>query len=311
MDETAPYDTYLVANRIIWSKMVNCGQNCISPDYVLVHKSKVDALVRELKRVIQEQFGSDPKQSDLGKLVAAGHVHRAIELMEEMETLAKKDEKIQILCGGSKECDVKAGYVAPTFVLNPPLDSRLMREEIFSPILPVVVVESREEAIEVINSRPGIPLGLYAFTNSDAVFQEITERCRAGGAIRNDCLVQFSGPHLPFGGLGTSGVGSYRGDKSFEVFSHMMPTMYRVALPGTDLNLVRCQPYPAWKRFVLGKVVPRLPDVPVMKNFNRAFLMVTVAVGIAKFVPGADGVVNAGRVAVAGMLQTAATAISP
>ena len=151
VDETAPFDLYLVASRIVWGKLANCGQNCISPDYLLVHKSKVDALVPELMRALESQFGKDPKQSSLGRVVATGHVDRAIELIEEMEKLAKNDKKVQILCGGSKDCDVKSKYIAPTFILNPPLDSRIMQEEIFSPLLPIIVVESREEAIKIIN----------------------------------------------------------------------------------------------------------------------------------------------------------------
>ena len=310
-DEIAPLDLSVGASRIVWAKTLNCGQNCVSPDYLLVHKSQVDALVPELIQQLEIQFGKDPKQSSLGKLVAPGHVQRAIELMEEMESLAQNDPKIQILCGGSKECDVKAGYVAPTFVLNPPLNSRMMQEEIFSPILPIIVVESRDEACDIINSRPGIPLGLYTYTSSDAVFKEMIERCRAGTAVHNDCLIQFSGPHMPFGGLGSSGLGAYRGAKSFEVFSHMLPTIYRPTFRGSDVNMLRCHPYPAWKQFMLNHLVPRLPDIPAMKNFKRAFVFGVIAVGVAKFVPGADNIIHAGRVAVAGVLQKAAAFINP
>ena len=304
VDETCPSDLVQVANRIVWAKTANCGQNCISPDYLLIHRSKADALLPELIKSLEKQFGIDPKQSELGKLVAPGHVKRAIEMLEEVEERAKTDKKIQILVGGSKACDAKAGYVAPALILNPPLDCRLMQEEIFSPILPILVVDCRDDAVRIINSRPGIPLGLYVFTTRNKVFQELTERCRSGSAVHNDLLVQFAGPFLPFGGLGSSGMGSYRGAESFKAFSHMMTTVYRPCAPGADMNMVRCHPFPGWKTFVLLKVGPLLPAIPVFKPLRRTLVAALVAFAVAQFIPGA-------RLILADLLRSAASAVSP
>jgi aldehyde dehydrogenase (NAD+) len=311
VDETCPSDIAMVANRIVWAKTVNCGQNCISPDYVLVHKSKSDALLLELPKALEKQFGIDPKQSGLGKLVAPGHVKRAIELLEEVEELAKTDKKIQILVGGSKECDVKTGYVAPTIILSPPLDCRVMQEEIFSPILAIVVVESRDEAVRIVNSRPGTPLALYAFTTRGKVFEELTERCRSGGAVRNDMMVHFMGCAMPFGGLGSSGMGSYRGAESFRVFSHMLPTIYRPCVPGADLNSMRCQPLASWKEFAILQVAPMLPSLPVLTTPLRIIFAAILAVAAARFMPGSNALILSARLTVADWLRLAATALTP
>lgn len=310
VDETCPSDMVQVANRIVWSKTVNCGQNCISPDYLLVHKSQVDALLPELKRALEAQFGTNPAASGLSKLVASVHVTRAVELLQEVEERAQTDKSIQLLSGGSQQCNTQAGYVAPTLILNPPMDCRVMKEEIFSPILPIVVVDDRDQAVNIINNMAGTPLGLYVFTSSDSVFQEMTERCRSGTAVRNDLVVQFAGPHLPFGGLGTSGIGSYRGESSFRCFSHMLPSMHRVCAPGADLQFLRCQPYVSWKAFVLEKVAPLLPSIPVLTTVKRAVIVTLMAVAVMKIVPGADVLTNTIRMGLAGILRKAADGVS-
>lgn len=309
VDETCPSDIRQVASRIVFGKLVNCGQNCISPDYLLVHKSKLGALQTELLKALEDQFGKEPEKSGLGKLVAESHVKRAIALIEEAEDKAKHDEKIEIICGGSKKCNAKTGYVAPTFILNPPMDSRIMQEEIFSPILSIVVVESREEAVKVINSRPGTPLALYVFTTSDRVFTDLTQRCRSGTAVRNDSVIHFTSPHLPFGGLGTSGIGSYKGESSLQSFSQMLPSLYRPCFPGADMHGVRCQPYVTWKTVSILKMGSKLPDVPVLKTVRRAVILALVALGITRFVPGIDVWVNAGRLGLADVLQRVVNAL--
>jgi len=320
VDESCPSDISQVANRIIWSKTVNCGQNCISPDYLLIHKSQVDGLLPELTRALEEQFGTDSSspstasngssnsyKSQLSKLVAPSHVQRAVDFIQEIEEMAKTDKHIQILSGGSSKCDKQSGYVAPTIILNAPLDSRIMKEEIFSPILPILVVNDRDQAVEIINSMDGTPLGLYVFTKSEAVFREMTERCRSGTAVRNDLIVQFAGPHLPFGGLGTSGMGSYRGENSFRCFSHMLPCVHRLTLPGADLCSLRCQPFVPWKSFILSKLVPMAPSIPVLITGKRAAVVVLLAVAVTNLVPGADVTI---RSTLASVLRKAADGLS-
>jgi acyl-CoA reductase-like NAD-dependent aldehyde dehydrogenase len=306
IDETCPSNIQQVANRVVWAKLVNCGQNCISPDYLLVHKSKVDALLPALRQALTNQLGENPEKSDLPKLVAADHVKRAKELIEDVEERAAKNKDVQIICGGSKKCNVKNSYVEPTFIFNPPMDSRVMKEELFAPILPIVVVESREQAVKIINDMPGTPLGLYVFTSSDRVFTDMTQMCRSGTAVRNDSLIQFSSSYLPFGGLGTSGIGNYKGESSFHVFSQMLPSIYRPSFPLADLCNVRCHPFVGWKEWFVLKVGSKLPAIPVLKIPRRAVYVAVVAWSVTRFVPGAEALVQSGRVGLADALLHAA-----
>jgi len=274
----------------------------------------MDKLVPELVRTLKDQFGEDPQQSGLSKLVSTGHVTRAIELIKDVEERAKNDKSIQILCGGSSKCNAEQGYVAPTFVLNAPMDCRMMQEELFCPILPIRVVESRDEAVKLINSVPGTPLGLYIFTSSARVFQEMTERCRAGTAVRNDSLLQFAGPHLPFGGLGSSGYGKYRGQHSLEAFTHLQPSVYRVCAPLMDMKMLRYQPFAPWKMFMLEKVVPILPDIPVLttlKTVTIGSLLIVTGVAIAISFPTTNTLFRTTRTGLADLLRTAANALAP
>ena len=156
----------------------------------------------------------------------------------------------------------------------------------------------------------GTPLALYVFTTSDTVFQEMTEKCRSGTAVRNDLVVQFAGPHLPFGGLGTSGIGSYRGEHSLICFSHMLPSVHRVCAPGADVNFLRCGPYVPWKSFVLEKLKPHFPTIPVLTNIKIATVVAMLAVVVTKFVPGADVLTNTIRMALADFLRQVANALS-
>jgi len=219
VDETAPRDMTAVANRILWAKTLNTGQTCAAVDYAIVHESQVGKLLPEMTKSLRIQFGNDPKQSELGRIVQPQHAERLVELIKEVEALASKPgSSTVILCGGSKDCDPASGYICPTIVLNPPLSSRVMKEEIFGPILPILTVSSRQEAVQTVQTMPGTPLCLYAFTKSERVFQEICDKCPSGSAVRNDCLVHLGSPILAFGGLGSSGYGNYHGNYSFETF---------------------------------------------------------------------------------------------
>jgi acyl-CoA reductase-like NAD-dependent aldehyde dehydrogenase len=284
IDETAPADVRQIANRIMWAKTINTGQTCIAVDYALVHSSLKEKLIPELLRTLEVQYGPDPEKSELGRIITPAHADRLVDMIKEVEeAAAKPGSPTKILCGGSAKCDPKNRYIVPTIVINPPMDCRLMKEEIFGPILPLLVVDSRQEAIAIMNKVHLTPLAVYVFTKSDTVFRRLCEKVRSGSAMRNDALVQGGSPFFPFGGLGTSGYGSYHGKASFDTFSHSFPTMYRPCAPGMDSFMARYHPFAGTKGWLIENVLMKLPSVPVLHT--RSMLLVAAVASICYSVP--------------------------
>jgi acyl-CoA reductase-like NAD-dependent aldehyde dehydrogenase len=252
VDETCPRHVQQMAHRIVWGKTLNSGQVCAAVDYVLVHESRAPELIRCLVRALSEQYPKNAagQASELGRMVCREHASRQVELIAEVEKAAAasasasgstETKATRIVVGGSKECDPASRYVAPTIVLDPPRGCRLMKEEVFGPVLPVLTYSTRQEAIETVQEVSGMaPLCLYVFTDSEDVFQHYVRTCRAGAAVRNDCIMHLGSRNLPFGGLGTSGYGRYHGKYSFDLFSHPLPVMYRPCVSGSDLGMARC-----------------------------------------------------------------------
>ncbi|CAG8597458.1 6950_t:CDS:2 [Ambispora gerdemannii] len=205
----------LAAKRIIWGKIYNCGQTCIAPDYIICEKSVQTALLESIPKVLEEFLGDDIKQSkDYARIVN----HRHFDRLQKM--LLSSKGKLSI--GG--DSDRNDFYIAPTVLADVPKDDSLMQEEIFGPILPIVVVDSIDEAIEFVNNRE-IPLALYPFTSSKKLAKHILDNTQSGGACVNDCILHFAIPTLPFGGKGNSGMGNYHGKKSFDTFTHERSTL--------------------------------------------------------------------------------------
>jgi hypothetical protein len=224
----------------------------------------------------------------LGRIVTPGHAKRLVDMIMEVEN-NNKTKSTKILYGGSAQCNVDQCYVCPTLVLNPPRECRLAREEIFGPILPIIIVKSREEAIHFIRYEQygkKTPLALYVFTNSEKVYQEIIHACPSGAACRNDLLVYGGSSYLPFGGLGTSGYGNYHGRYSFETFTHAFASLYRPCFPGSDFGMVRCHPYKGFRRVVLLDYLTKFPDVPVL-HVKAVFVFLCMLLTI-QFLPGLD-----------------------
>ena len=270
---TCPRDMRQVANRILWAKTFNGGQTCAAVDTLIVHEAVIDKLIPHLLASLRIQFGDDPYSSELGRLVSPRHARRQVELIEEIEQYIQNrkdnDTKTRILVGGSMTCRPKEGYVAPTIVLNPPTDCRLMREEIFGPILPILTVADRTSAIDMMrNKLSGTPLCLYVFTTKHAVFEEIRKACPAGGVMRNDCLVLLGNGDIPFGGLGSSGYGAYHGKHTFDLFTHSQPIMYRPCAPGLDFGMARFHPFGGRLsiKSVLVTNMMKLPTVPALHS---------------------------------------------
>ncbi|MEI5907771.1 aldehyde dehydrogenase [Bacillus spongiae] len=211
-------DLSLAAKRVAFGKLTNVGQTCIAPDYLYVHKSIKDDFILELQKAIHRFYGVNPIQNETyGKIVNERHFNRVKSYL--------KDGKI--LFGGN--VDQTLHKIEPTLISPDRLDSPVMQEEIFGPVLPILEYESIDEVIDFVNGRPK-PLALYLFTKDAELQKRITTTISYGGGCINDTLMHIATPYLPFGGVGESGMGNYHGKNSFSTFSH-----YKSVLKQTNL----------------------------------------------------------------------------
>jgi len=210
------------ARRIAWGKFFNAGQTCVAPDYVCVNREIEEDLIGALREAVAAFYGEDPRKSpDYARIVNGSHFDRIMGLI-----------RGEIVTGGSGIREER--YIAPTVIRNVLWTDPVMQEEIFGPVLPVLAYTDVEEVVREIARRPK-PLALYLFTNDRKLRDRITEDVPAGGVCINDTLRHLSNPHLPFGGVGESGMGSYHGRKSFETFSHFKSIMERGMTPDLPL----------------------------------------------------------------------------
>lgn len=213
IDETAQLP--LAAKRICWGKFLNCGQTCIAPDYIMVHKSIKDQFITELKKVIRKAYGDKVQISaDYPRIVNQNHFERLLKLIENE----------QIIFGG--ETDASDLYIAPTLIDEPSLGSAVMKGEIFGPLLPVIGYDNLDE-IETVLANYEKPLSMYIFSGNLKEAKRFMNKFSFGGGAINDTVVHIINKNLPFGGVGNSGIGSYHGKKSFDVFSHHKPVVRR------------------------------------------------------------------------------------
>jgi len=261
-------DMRVVADRIAWGKTVNGGQTCVAPDYVLCHRDVLSQFIDEIKQSLVRMYGIDAQKSNLTRVINEDSAKRIIRCIREIEVGG--ESKGKIIHGGSDLCDASSCFVSPTIILEPSLDTELMKEEIFGPVLPIVPVSTDEEAIEFIakQQRGMTPLALYVFTRSSSVFEKIAASCPSATLVRNDVIVQFGTTSLPIGGLGTSGCGNYHGKHSIESFSHQRATIYKPAHAAFEYGGVRYAPYDDWgglkgKLFV---TLTKLPKIPVLHS---------------------------------------------
>jgi aldehyde dehydrogenase (NAD+) len=205
VDKTA--NLRLAAKRIVFGKFLNAGQTCVAPDYLLVHKDVKDKFVDYLKGYITAFFGSNPLENDdYPKIINEKHYHRIMGLIEEEN----------ILIGGSGRNN---SQIEPTIVDQITPESKVMQEEIFGPILPILTFEHCKEVKNYVNSQPK-PLALYLFTRNKKMEQYILNQISFGGGCINDTIIHLATPYMGFGGVGQSGMGSYHGKYSFDTFSH-------------------------------------------------------------------------------------------
>ena len=197
----------LAARRIVFGKLLNCGQTCVAPDYILCHSEVKEALIDALIEEIQNQYGKQYLENEhYGKIVSKKHFDRINGLIENRKV---------VYGGDSNEATLQ---IEPTIMDRVTWDDAVMQEEIFGPVLPILTYKNREEVIRQINDHPK-PLALYVFTDEKAFAKDITSRCAFGGGCINDTIIHLATSHMGFGGVGESGMGAYHGKAGFDEFS--------------------------------------------------------------------------------------------
>ncbi|NWY35837.1 AL3B1 dehydrogenase, partial [Pheucticus melanocephalus] len=223
-------DVTNVARRVAWGRFFNAGQTCIAPDYLLCTLEMQEKLLPALQKAINDFYGPNPRESpDFGRIVSD-----------------KQFQRVQRLLGSGRvaiggQTDEAERYIAPTVLVDVQPSDPIMQEEIFGPILPIIIITNVDEAIDFINSRER-PLAVYAFSSDDKVVNRILEQTSSGGFCGNDTLMHVTLPSLPFGGIGNSGLGMHHGKFSFDTFSHSRGCLKR-GMGRESLNAPRYPPY--------------------------------------------------------------------
>jgi len=224
------------ARRIAWGKMINSGQTCICPDYVIIDRRVKAKFLELISKEINSFYAGDPKSSDhFSRVINQNNVNRLIGLMKQGV----------IVTGG--ETDPESCYVAPTVIKDIKPGDPIMKEEIFGPVLPVIEFDELEEVYSIIEQNPK-PLAVYIFSTSKKLIREFLEKTQSGTAGVNDTVMQIASPYLPYGGVGPSGLGRYHGKKSFETFSNMRSVLVKSNL--FDV-WIRYAPYSKFKTNII------------------------------------------------------------
>ncbi|XP_008423435.1 fatty aldehyde dehydrogenase-like isoform X3 [Poecilia reticulata] len=257
--------------RVTWGKFVNCGQTCIAPDYILCEPCIQGQVVEFIRETLLEFYGADPKCSpDYGRIITQQHFNRIMGLMEGYTPVV----------GG--QSDSSQCYIAPTVLKDVPPHSRLMQEEIFGPLLPIVTVSDIEDAINFINEREK-PLALYIFCSDQKTkaIKRMIEETTSGGVTVNDVMMHYTVSSLPFGGVGQSGMGRYHGKHTFDQLSHQRACLIR-SLKMERVNLAR---YPPQDRRRARRVRMALRS-PLIDTSKRTLIWAAVAtiLGIGLFI---------------------------
>ena len=198
----------LAAKRIVFGKFVNCGQTCVAPDYIYCDKGVKDELIGCIRQEISKQLGENPLENkNYGKIINEKHFNRLCGLINQDK----------VVSGGKTSPETLK--IEPTVMDNITWDDAVMKEEIFGPILPVMIYDNLDEVIEIVESKPH-PLALYIFSSDKKNIKKVTELCRYGGGCVNDVVVHLATPEMPFGGCGESGMGAYHGKFGFDTFTH-------------------------------------------------------------------------------------------
>ncbi|XP_034021416.1 aldehyde dehydrogenase family 3 member A2-like isoform X1 [Thalassophryne amazonica] len=260
-------DVRVACRRITWGKFVNCGQTCIAPDYVLCEPCIQARVVDCIRQTLLEFYGADPKCSpDYGRIINQRHFSRVLGLMEGYTPMV----------GG--QSDASQRYIAPTVLKDVPPDSRLMQEEIFGPLLPIVTVSDMDDAIRFINEREK-PLALYVFCHDKKAIKRMIQETSSGGVTVNDVMMHYTLSSLPFGGVGQSGMGRYHGKHTFDQLSHQKACLVR-SLAMENVNLNRYPPQDR-RRARRAQLALRSPMIDLSKStFVWAIAVTVVAMAL-------------------------------
>lgn len=219
----------IFAKRIVWGKFLNAGQTCVAPDYVYVHKDIKDKLIENIVKYIEYFYGKNIKDNDeYPRIINKKQFNRLISLIDENK----------LIYGG--DSDLESLYISPTIMDNITWDDPVMEDEIFGPILPLLEYESIVQVIEEIKKRPR-PLALYVFSTNPKVVTKVINSLSFGGGCINDTVMHLANPHMPFGGIGDSGMGAYHGEYSFHTFTHYKSILDKSLSPDVDTR------YPPYK----------------------------------------------------------------
>jgi acyl-CoA reductase-like NAD-dependent aldehyde dehydrogenase len=272
VDASANLD--LAAKSIIWGRCLNTGQQCLSPEYILVDKKVEQELLIKMMAAITSFYGENVEESpDLGRIINDSHFKRVKNLL--------KDHGGKVITGG--EMNASTRFCSPTIITNPSQDSLLMNDECFAPILAVIGVDSVKEGVEKwINTREK-PLALYLFSSSSKVIDWVKKNTTSGGLTVNHCVVHITNGRLPFGGIGNSGMGSYHGEIGFQELSHKRSTIeFSSIIPNIPLFAVKP---PFSGKFSILKMLLYLPGFlpsPGIKNILIVGLSCACGVLVAK-----------------------------
>ncbi|PPQ70858.1 hypothetical protein CVT26_014081 [Gymnopilus dilepis] len=246
-------DLKLAAKRLMWGKVVNAGQTCVAPDYILVPKEFQDKFVQALKDVYEEFYPPEKPPSSPGAFARLIHQQAAARVAGLLEKTQGK-----IVFGG--EVDIEKRYISPTVVRDVKGDDSLMSEEIFGPVLPVVPVDSIDDAIKFVNAREH-PLALYVFSQDDKFKTKVFDNTQSGAACVNETVVHPGAEGLPFGGIGPSGYGYHTGKYSFDLFTHLRASLDNPSWIDWILSF-RFPPYNEKKEAAATRLLRGLPPRP-------------------------------------------------
>ena len=232
-------DVEVAARRVAWGKFLNGGQTCIAPDYLLLHASVKEKFYKAFAKSVKSFYGNNPQDSvDFPRIINDKHFKRLSSMLQDGT----------IIVGGNT--DAESRYIAPTLIELDTFEHPLMQDEIFGPILPVITIQSVDEAISIVKQFEK-PLAFYIFSNHYETQQKCLNTVQFGGGCVNDTLSHFVNDHLPFGGIGNSGIGAYHGKFSFDTFTHKKGVCHKVTWPDIPL---RYPPYNA-KLGIIKKVI--------------------------------------------------------
>lgn len=252
----------LAARRVLWGKFLNSGQTCICPDYILCTKEVQDEFIAATRVILTEFYEDQKFPSDMSRIITENNFKRLLKFLD--------DAKIAI--GGQYLESQK--FISPTILIDVKKSDKVMQEEIFGPILPIMTVSSCDEAIDYINENEK-PLALYLFSQDKILHKRFLEETSSGSVNINDTVMQICVENLPFGGVGGSGMGAYHGEEGFKTFSHQKSVLKTIINPLTEFGLqYRYPPYSESKTTMLNMLMKKRRGIPLRYISNTLIFLI-------------------------------------